>query len=145
MLASEWIVTIRNTTRPRAPVQNQQTWELISEICIYLCVYVIIPVKSLFQKPRWGYMKHQRESMKSGQIPQWLHTAKNQDINNKQLAKLSADACNNSKKQTTENKRNKCNRVYCIHVPGHDPITFSFRFLFLFDWVRGLWPNYLRC
>ena len=19
------------------------------------------------------------------------------------------------------------NRVYCIHVPGHDPITFSFR------------------
>ena len=20
-----------------------------------------------------------------------------------------------------------CNRVYCIHVPGHDPITFSFR------------------
>ena len=20
-----------------------------------------------------------------------------------------------------------CNRVYCIHVPGHDPINFSFR------------------
>ena len=20
-----------------------------------------------------------------------------------------------------------CNRVYCIHVPGYDPITFSFR------------------
>ena len=29
----------------------------------------------------------------------------------------------------------KCNRVYCIHVPGHDPITFSFRsFSFLIGW-----------
>ena len=29
-----------------------------------------------------------------------------------------------------------CNRVYCIHVPGHDPITFSFRsFSFLIGWV----------
>ena len=28
-----------------------------------------------------------------------------------------------------------CNRVYCIHVPGHDPITFSFRsFSFLIRW-----------
>ena len=28
-----------------------------------------------------------------------------------------------------------CNRVYCIHVPGHDPITFSFRsFSFLIGW-----------
>ena len=27
-----------------------------------------------------------------------------------------------------------CNRVYCIHVPGHDPITFSFR-SFLIGWV----------
>ena len=27
------------------------------------------------------------------------------------------------------------NRVYCIHVPGHDPITFSFRsFSFLIGW-----------
>ena len=38
-----------------------------------------------------------------------------------------------------------CNRVYCIHVPGHDPITFFFPILFLFDWVGFLWPNYLRC
>ena len=38
-----------------------------------------------------------------------------------------------------------CNRVYCIHVPGHDPITFSFRsFSFLIGW-GGLWPNYLTC
>ena len=38
-----------------------------------------------------------------------------------------------------------CNRVYCIHVPGHDPITFSFRsFSFLIGW-GVLWPNYLRC
>ena len=38
-----------------------------------------------------------------------------------------------------------CNRVYCIHVPGHDPITFSFRsFSFLVEW--GFYgPNYLRC
>ncbi len=38
-----------------------------------------------------------------------------------------------------------CNRVYCIHVPGHDPITFSFRsFSFLIGW--GFYgPNYLRC
>ena len=34
-----------------------------------------------------------------------------------------------------------CNRVYCIHVSGHDPLTFSFRFLFLFDWVGVLWPQ----
>ena len=28
-----------------------------------------------------------------------------------------------------------CNRVYCIHVPGHDPLTFSFRsFSFLIGW-----------
>ena len=28
-----------------------------------------------------------------------------------------------------------CNLVYCIHVPGHDPITFSFRsFSFLIGW-----------
>ena len=42
-------------------------------------------------------------------------------------------------------KGRECNRVYCIHVPGHDPITFSFPVLFLFDWVGFLWPNYLRC
>ena len=34
-----------------------------------------------------------------------------------------------------------CNRVYCIHVSGHDPLTFAFRFLFLFDWVGVLWPQ----
>ena len=28
-----------------------------------------------------------------------------------------------------------CNRVYCIHVPGHDHITFSFRsFSFLIEY-----------
>ena len=38
-----------------------------------------------------------------------------------------------------------CNRVYCIHVPGHDPIIFSFRsFSFLIGWVF-YGPNYLRC
>ena len=32
-------------------------------------------------------------------------------------------------------KEFKCNRVYCIHVLGHDPITFSFRsFSFLIGW-----------
>ena len=34
-----------------------------------------------------------------------------------------------------------CNRVYCTHVSGHDPFIFSFRFLFLFDWVGVLWPQ----
>ena len=37
----------------------------------------------------------------------------------------------------------KCNRVYCIHVPGHDPLIFSFLSFILFDWVGVLWPNYL--
>ena len=39
----------------------------------------------------------------------------------------------------------RCNRVYCIHVPGHDPVTFSFwSFSFLIRW--GFYgPNYLRC
>ena len=38
-----------------------------------------------------------------------------------------------------------CNRVYCIHVPGHDPLILSFRsFSFLIGW--GFYdPNYLRC
>ena len=38
-----------------------------------------------------------------------------------------------------------CNRVYCIHVPGHDPLIFSFlSFSFLIEWeLYG--PNYLRC
>ena len=31
--------------------------------------------------------------------------------------------------------------MYCIHVSGHDPLTFSFGFLFLFDWVGVLWPQ----
>ena len=34
-----------------------------------------------------------------------------------------------------------CNRVYCIHVPGLDPLIFSFRSFFLFDWVGVLWPQ----
>ena len=34
-----------------------------------------------------------------------------------------------------------CNRVYCIHVPGHDPLIFSFLSLILFDWVGILWPQ----
>ena len=33
------------------------------------------------------------------------------------------------------------NRVYCIHVSGHDPLILSFRFLFLFDWVGVLCPQ----
>ena len=38
-----------------------------------------------------------------------------------------------------------CNRVYCIHVPGHEPITFSFQsFSFLIGWVFYS-SNYLRC
>ena len=36
---------------------------------------------------------------------------------------------------------NVCNRVYCIHVPGHDPLIFSFRSFSFFDWVRVLWPQ----
>ena len=33
-----------------------------------------------------------------------------------------------------------CNRVYCIHVLGHDPITFSFRsFSFLIGWPNFDW------
>ena len=31
--------------------------------------------------------------------------------------------------------------MYCIHVPGHDPLIFSFLVLFLFDWVGVLWPQ----
>ena len=37
--------------------------------------------------------------------------------------------------------RYKCNRVYCIHVPGHDPLILLFPVLFLFDWVGVLWPQ----
>ena len=38
--------------------------------------------------------------------------------------------------KTTCQSVSRCNRVYCIHVPGHDPITFSFRsFSFLIGWV----------
>ena len=36
---------------------------------------------------------------------------------------------------------NICNRVYCIHVPGHDPLLFSFLSFILFDWVGVLWPQ----
>ena len=38
-------------------------------------------------------------------------------------------------------KKKKCNRVYCIHVSAHDPLIFSFRFPFLFDWVGVLWAQ----
>ena len=31
--------------------------------------------------------------------------------------------------------------MYCIHVPGLDPLIFSFRSFFLFDWVGVLWPQ----
>ena len=34
-----------------------------------------------------------------------------------------------------------CNRVYCIHVTGHDPSIFSFLTFILFDWVGVLWPQ----
>ena len=38
-----------------------------------------------------------------------------------------------------------CRVIYvteCIVcVSGHDPLTFSFRFLFFFDWVGVLWPQ----
>ena len=33
--------------------------------------------------------------------------------------------------------------LYFIHVSGHDLLTFSFRFLFLFDWVGVLWTQVL--
>ena len=39
------------------------------------------------------------------------------------------------------NLKNACNRVYCIHVPGHDPLIFSFLSFILFDWVGVLWPQ----
>ena len=31
--------------------------------------------------------------------------------------------------------------MYCIHVPGHDPLIFSFLSFLLFDWVGVLWPQ----
>ena len=31
--------------------------------------------------------------------------------------------------------------MYCIHVPGHDPRTFSFWSFSFFDWVGVLWPQ----
>ena len=34
-----------------------------------------------------------------------------------------------------------CNRVYCIHVSGDDPLIFSFLSFILFDWVGVLWPQ----
>ena len=34
-----------------------------------------------------------------------------------------------------------CNRVYCIHIPGPDPLIFSFLYFILFDWVGILWPQ----
>ena len=38
-----------------------------------------------------------------------------------------------------------CNRVYCIHVSGHDPLTFLFcPFSFLIE-CEFYGPNYLRC
>ena len=38
-------------------------------------------------------------------------------------------------------ERERCNRVYCIHVLGHDPLIFSFLSFILFDWVGVLWPK----
>ena len=39
----------------------------------------------------------------------------------------------------------RCNRVYCIRVPGHDPLIFSFlSFSFLIGW-EFYGPYYLRC
>ena len=34
-----------------------------------------------------------------------------------------------------------CNRVYCIHIPGHDPLTFYFLYFILFDWAGIVWPQ----
>ena len=34
-----------------------------------------------------------------------------------------------------------CNQVYCIHVPGYDPLIFSFLSFIVFDWVGVLWPQ----
>ena len=31
--------------------------------------------------------------------------------------------------------------MYCIHVPGHDPLIFSFLSFILLDWVGVLWPQ----
>ena len=31
--------------------------------------------------------------------------------------------------------------MYCIHVPGHDPLIFSFLSLLFFDWVGVLGPQ----
>ena len=31
--------------------------------------------------------------------------------------------------------------MYCIRVPGHDPLIFSFLSFILFDWVGVLWPQ----
>ena len=31
--------------------------------------------------------------------------------------------------------------MYCIHVPGHNPLIFSFLSFILFDWVGVLWPQ----
>ena len=41
--------------------------------------------------------------------------------------------------------KNVCNRMCCIHVPGHDPLIFSFLSLsFLTGW-EFYGPSYLRC
>ena len=38
-----------------------------------------------------------------------------------------------------------CSVTECIVcVSGHDPLSFSFRFLFLFDWVGVLWPQLFK-
>ena len=34
-----------------------------------------------------------------------------------------------------------CNRVYCIHVSGHDSLNFLSCPLSFFDWVGVLWPQ----
>ena len=34
-----------------------------------------------------------------------------------------------------------CNRMFCIRVSGHDPLTFLSCPLSFFDWVGVLWPQ----
>ena len=43
-------------------------------------------------------------------------------------------------KVTRDNNVTEC-IVICIHVPGHDPLIFSFCTLSFFDWVGVLWPQ----
>ena len=42
---------------------------------------------------------------------------------------------------TDQTNECNCNRVYCIHVSGHHPLTFFSCPLSFFDWVGVLWPQ----